>query len=60
MRTPKVKEAPDTIWLNVGDIGYDCDFIELCEVTWSEEKMGDSDIEYRRVKRSTKNRREKQ
>ena len=46
-------EAPDKIYLQVcGDCPLDrvgcekCRFVELGEVTWSEEKIFDKDVEY--------------
>lgn len=43
-----MKNLPDKIYLNLG-LTEDCanvDFNELCEVTWSVDKVDDSDIEY--------------
>lgn len=51
MTFPKVREAPERIYLNVGDLPYDVDFDELSDVTWCEDKQDDSDLEYRLVKR---------
>lgn len=42
-----MKYIPKSIWLNIGDGVPDvADFRDLEEVTWSEERMFDSDIEY--------------
>lgn len=42
-----MKYIPKSIWLNIGDgVPDDADFRDLEEVTWSEERMFDSDIEY--------------
>ena len=46
-----VRNAPESIWLNVGFDDEDCDFGELAEVSWCEEPIDDCDIEYRRVRR---------
>lgn len=46
-----MKNIPKRIFLNLGDIkGLGVkDFNELSEITWSEERVFDSDIEYIRV-----------
>lgn len=42
-----MKNIPKRIYLNIGDnVPDDADFRDLSEVTWSEERMFDSDIEY--------------
>lgn len=47
-----MKHLPERIYLNIGDgVPGDADFRDLGEVTWSEERMFDSDIEYVRVKK---------
>lgn len=46
-----IKNLPKRIYLNIGDgIPDDVDFRDLSEVTWSEERVNDSDIEYVIVK----------
>jgi hypothetical protein len=50
---PKMKNVPDKIYLQVGDddlFEADGDFKELSEVSWCQDKIYDSDIEYVRVK----------
>ena len=56
MKAPKVKNPPESIYLNVGDLDGDCEFGDLyaSEVTWCEDQMSESDIEYRIVKRRSK------
>lgn len=54
MRRPKANNPPETIYLQVGDIDSDCEFSECDdsgEVTWCADKIHDTDIEYRLVKR---------
>lgn len=42
-----MKNIPDRIYLNLGDeCPYNADFRNLSEVTWSEDKVSDNDIEY--------------
>lgn len=42
-----MKNLPKKIYLNIGDgVPDDTDFCDLSEVTWSEERINDSDIEY--------------
>lgn len=42
-----MKNIPDKIYLNLGDeCPYNADFRNLSEVTWSEDKVSDNDIEY--------------
>lgn len=42
-----MKNLPKRIYLNIGDgVPDDADFRDLSEVTWSEERMFDNDIEY--------------
>lgn len=42
-----MKNIPDKIYLNLGDeCPYNADFRNLSEVTWSEDKVNDNDIEY--------------
>lgn len=50
----KIKNLPEKIYLNLGvkDIGEDIDFKELSEVTWSQDKINDTDIEYTRTYKS--------
>lgn len=44
-----MKNIPQSIWLNIGDeCPNDVDFRELSEVTWSEERVSDNDIQYQR------------
>lgn len=49
---PRVLNPPDRIYLNYGDIDEDCQHEDCDEVTWCTEQIGDSDVEYRLVKRS--------
>lgn len=44
----KLKNAPDKIYLNIGS-EYADDFKELTEVTWSPNKVHESDLEYMRA-----------
>lgn len=50
---PVVSNAPHTIWLNVGDIDFDCAFEDLDSdpdgVTWCCESMYPGDIRYVRA-----------
>nr|DAT13029.1 MAG TPA: hypothetical protein [Caudoviricetes sp.] len=51
-----MKNIPKRIFLNLGDIedlGVK-DFKELSDITWSEERVFDSDIEYIRVTKTKK------
>ena len=51
-----MKNIPKRIFLNLGDIqdlGVK-DFKELSDVTWSEDRVFDSDIEYIRVTKTKK------
>lgn len=42
-----IKHLPERIYLNIGDgVPDDADFRDLSEVTWSEERINDNDIEY--------------
>lgn len=42
-----MKNLPKRIYLNIGDgVPDDANFHDLSEVTWSEERMFDNDIEY--------------
>lgn len=42
-----MKNIPDRIYLNLGsECPYNADFRNLSEVTWSEDKVSDNDIEY--------------
>lgn len=42
-----MKNLPDKIYLNLGDeCPYNADFRNLSEVTWSENKVNDNDVEY--------------
>lgn len=42
-----MKNIPQSIWLNIGDeCPNDVDFRDLSEVTWSDERINDGDIEY--------------
>lgn len=44
-----MKNLPERIYLNIGDeCPDDVDFRELSEVTWSEERVSDNDIQYQR------------
>ena len=49
----KIKNIPDTIYLNIGeaiDIIDDLDFRDFDQaVTWSEDKINEFDIEYKRI-----------
>lgn len=51
-----MKNIPQRIFLNLGEIEHSGvkDFKELSEITWSEDRVFDSDIEYIRVTK-TKN-----
>jgi hypothetical protein len=56
-RKPKAVNPPERIWLQVGDIDRDCEFSECYtsgEVTWEQEQIYDTDIEYRLVRRGRK------
>ena len=49
MSRPRAVNAPDRIWLNVGDLEEDSEFAEIersFDVTWCAERIEDSDIEY--------------
>ena len=51
-----MKNIPKRIFLNLGDIedlGVK-DFKELSDITWSEDRVFDSDIEYVRVTKTKK------
>lgn len=42
-----MKNIPEKIWLNFGEeVPDDSDFHDLSEVTWSENKVFDNDVEY--------------
>lgn len=42
-----MKNLPKKIYLNLGDGCFDdADFRDISEVTWSEEKVNDTDVEY--------------
>jgi len=41
-----MENAPKRIYLQVGEDNEDKDFNDLCEVTWSIDRVYDSDIEY--------------
>lgn len=42
-----MKNLPERIYLNLGDGCFDdVDFRDLSEVTWSKEKVNDTDVEY--------------
>lgn len=44
-----MKNIPQSIWLNIGDeCPNDVDFRDLSEVSWSEERVFDNDIQYHR------------
>lgn len=46
----KIKNLPKRIYLNLGDGCLDdTDFHALSEVTWSEDKIADNDVEYIRM-----------
>jgi hypothetical protein len=54
MKSPKAANTPERIWLQVGDIDRDCEFAECYDsggVTWEQDRIYDTDIEYRLVKR---------
>jgi hypothetical protein len=51
---PKVLNPPERIYLQVGDIEEDCDFENCDEVTWCQDSIHNTDIEYRLVKRPKK------
>ena len=55
-KVPRVSGAPDRIWLNYGELDEDVEHEQCAEVTWCAEKMGDSDVEYRRVTRKPRKR----
>ena len=40
-----IKNLPKKIYLNI-DSDEECDFNELHEVTWSDEPIGENDVEY--------------
>lgn len=42
---PVVRNPPQRIFLAVGNIEEDCDFSELSEVSWSEQRIDGADIE---------------
>ena len=47
-----MKNIPERIYLQIGeDTPHDCNFEELDEVTWCQDKISDNDIEYIRVKK---------
>lgn len=53
---PKIIDAPDTIWLNYGDIERDCTHAECYregDVTWCQEPVFDSDVKYVRADDAT-------
>lgn len=54
MKTPRVINPPATIYLVAGDLDEDAPFDELHEVSWCADKIGNSDVEYRLVKRSAR------
>ena len=60
MKPPRVAQAPERIFLQLGDLESDVVFSELPveEITWCSESMYPTDIEYRRV-RSARNLRRK-
>lgn len=42
-----MNNIPEKIWLNLGEeVSEDADFRDLSEVTWSENKVFDKDVEY--------------
>ncbi|EFC71516.1 hypothetical protein [Prevotella sp. oral taxon 299] len=51
-----MKKYTKRIFLNLGEIEHSGvkDFNELSEITWSEERVFDSDIEYIRVTKTKK------
>ena len=52
MSTPKIINAPDSIWLCYDDIEKDCTHGEVFRdgvVSWCETKQGDADVKYIRV-----------
>ncbi len=53
MRKPRITHVPDVIYLQLGDIDDDVDFSKVAtdDITWCEDRIHDSDIEYRLVKR---------
>jgi hypothetical protein len=51
---PKILNPPERIYLQVGDIEEDCDFENCDEVTWCQDSIHNTDIEYRLVKRPKK------
>ena len=51
----RIKNPPQTIWLQIGDdIDDDTDWFDVSDVTWSEEQIHDTDIEYRLVRRRSR------
>lgn len=46
-----MKNLPQRIFLQVGDVDKDTDFSELSDITWCVDRINDSDIEYRLVKK---------
>jgi hypothetical protein len=47
-----MKNAPNKIYLQEGEDNEDKDFNDLCEVTWSIDRVYDSDIEYVNIEES--------
>lgn len=41
-----ITQQPNKIYLNTGDVKEDVNFYDLFEVTWSADKISESDIEY--------------
>ena len=52
MKLPRVAQAPERIFLQVGDLDADVVFsdLELSEISWCSESIYDTDIEYRRIR----------
>ena len=48
----KMKNIPERIYLQIGaETPKDCNFEELDEVTWCQDRISENDIEYVRVKK---------
>jgi hypothetical protein len=59
-RKPKVFDPPARIFLQVGEIEEDCDFDECNrgeDITWCQDALFDTDVEYRLVRPSRYKRR---
>ncbi len=59
MANPKLIDPPEKIYLQVGDLDRDAKWAECDEVTWCEDKIWPTDIEYRLVRRRSAKRKPK-